>query len=189
MMNGRRARATHLRSCAARMCVVLLVGLATSGCAIPIIGSLTLNQLATAVSMASTALSGKGLGEHALDQITGLDCRLFEGVVRQDREVCEAPGSAATVRDFRGLPTILTMMREPSDGAAPTVASRPAVARVGATAGLGVLEPAPRLILSLHDRSLPIRLTPMTATCRVPPLSRVKLGIGWSRGVARDAEQ
>ena len=38
-------------------------------------------------------------------------------------------------------------------------------------------------------RSLPIRLTPMTATCRVPPLSRVKLGIGWSRGVARDAEQ
>ena len=37
--------------------------------------------------------------------------------------------------------------------------------------------------------SLPIWLTPMTATCRVPPLSRVKLGIGWSRGVARDAEQ
>ena len=37
--------------------------------------------------------------------------------------------------------------------------------------------------------ALPIRLTPMTATCRVPPLSRVKLGIGWSRGVARDAEQ
>ena len=39
------------------------------------------------------------------------------------------------------------------------------------------------------DTLLPIRLTPMTATCRVPPLSRVKLGIGWSRGVARDAEQ
>ena len=39
------------------------------------------------------------------------------------------------------------------------------------------------------DHFLPIRLTPMTATCRVPPLSRVKLGIGWSRGVARDAEQ
>ena len=42
---------------------------------------------------------------------------------------------------------------------------------------------------ALEDQSLPIRLTPMTATCRVPPLSRVKLGIGWSRGVARDAEQ
>ena len=41
----------------------------------------------------------------------------------------------------------------------------------------------------LEDSFLPIRLTPMTATCRVPPLSRVKLGIGWSRGIARDAEQ
>ena len=40
-----------------------------------------------------------------------------------------------------------------------------------------------------EEQSLPIRLTPMTATCMVPPLSRVKLGIGWSRGVARDAEQ
>ncbi len=40
-----------------------------------------------------------------------------------------------------------------------------------------------------EDYCLPIRLTPMTATCRVPPLSLVKLGIGWSRGVARDAEQ
>ena len=42
---------------------------------------------------------------------------------------------------------------------------------------------------TLYQQVLPIRLTPMTATCRVPPLSRVKLGIGWSRGVARDAEQ
>ena len=41
----------------------------------------------------------------------------------------------------------------------------------------------------VKEHPLPIRLTPMTATCRVPPLSRVKLGIGWSRGVARDAEQ
>ena len=46
-----------------------------------------------------------------------------------------------------------------------------------------------KLGLALKGASLPIRLTPMTATCRVPPLSRVKLGIGWSRGVARDAEQ
>ena len=44
-------------------------------------------------------------------------------------------------------------------------------------------------IQGVLDGFLPIRLTPMTATIRVPPLSRVKLGIGWSRGVARDAEQ
>ena len=45
------------------------------------------------------------------------------------------------------------------------------------------------ILVEDEDQSLPIRLTPMTATCRVPPLSRVKLGIGWARGVARDAEQ
>ncbi len=39
------------------------------------------------------------------------------------------------------------------------------------------------------ERTLPIRLTPTPTTCRVSPLSRVKLGIGWSRGVPRDAEQ
>ena len=54
--------------------------------------------------------------------------------------------------------------------------------------------PAPLFTIDMEgsggeDRPLPILLTPMTATCRVPPLSRVKLGIGWSRGVARDAEQ
>ena len=65
----------------------------------------------------------------------------------------------------------------------------------------GVCDRQPRLLVvedvhwadaeTLSDLAqiLPIRLTPMTATCRVPPLSRVKLGIGWSRGVARDAEQ
>ena len=47
----------------------------------------------------------------------------------------------------------------------------------------------PLVDVGVVDRPLPIRLTPMTATCWVPPLSRVKLGIGWSRGVARDAEQ
>ncbi len=49
--------------------------------------------------------------------------------------------------------------------------------------------PTPERVFVADHQSLPIRLTPMTATCRVPPLSRVKLGIGWSRGVARDAEQ
>ena len=51
------------------------------------------------------------------------------------------------------------------------------------------LEQDMRIDGTFEELTLPIRLTPMTATCRVPPLSRVKLGIGWSRGVARDAEQ
>ena len=60
-------------------------------------------------------------------------------------------------------------------------------ARIGLTAVLHAWGAA--LTHHPHVHCLPIRLTPMTATCRVPPLSRVKLGIGWSRGVARDAEQ
>ena len=60
-----------------------------------------------------------------------------------------------------------------------------------ATIGIDLTEQnnTERLLVESEERFLPIRLTPMTATCRVPPLSRVKLGIGWSRGVARDAEQ
>ena len=38
--------------------------------------------------------------------------------------------------------------------------------------------------IDVDDVCLPIRLTPTPTTCRVPPLSRVKLGIGWSRGKA-----
>ena len=60
----------------------------------------------------------------------------------------------------------------------PVATGAPARARALPEAGRGGMRP-----------TLPIRLTPMTATCRVPPLSRVKLGIGWIRGVARDAEQ
>ena len=59
------------------------------------------------------------------------------------------------------------------------------------TPALFEFEPVERkkVVAGFDGGTLPIRLTPMTATCRVPPLSRVKLGIGWSRGVARDAEQ
>ena len=64
------------------------------------------------------------------------------------------------------------------------------ITRLMSPSDLGeTLKPFVFLDIINMDDSLPIRLTPMTATCRVPPLSRVKLGIGWSRGVARDAEQ
>lgn len=57
----------------------------------------------TVASIGSTVLTGKGAGEHALDLVTGEDCRFFEGVVRGDRAVCEHPGSLATKNDFKGL--------------------------------------------------------------------------------------
>ena len=81
-------------------------------------------------------------------------------------------------------------------GALPYIRFAPILALVGVGLNrIGKVVAMPREISCKHrkviryDQFLPIRLTPMTATCWVPPLSRVKLGIGWARGAARDAEQ
>jgi len=76
---------------------------ALSGCAVPILAGFTLNEMSSAGSLVSTAVSGKGLGEHALDLVTGEDCRVAEGLMRSDRDICEPRGSAATADDFHGL--------------------------------------------------------------------------------------
>ena len=74
-----------------------------SGCALPFAGSLAFTDLATGVSIFTTAATGKGATEIALDVVTGQDCRLLEGVLREDRDFCEEPGSAATDDDFKGV--------------------------------------------------------------------------------------
>ncbi|MBI3708847.1 MAG: SPOR domain-containing protein [Proteobacteria bacterium] len=74
-----------------------------SGCAAPLIAGLTLNELSSFTSFISTGLTGKGLGEHALDLATGDDCRIVETLLRDDREFCETRNSAATEKDFKGL--------------------------------------------------------------------------------------
>ena len=84
---------------------VLLLGVmgSVSGCALPVIGALTINELSSTTSFMSTGLTGKGLGEHALDLVTGGDCRLLEGVVRSERDICAKRGSPETADDFKGL--------------------------------------------------------------------------------------
>ena len=77
--------------------------LAVSGCAVPAFSSMAaLADTATGVSLVSTAMTGKGTTEWAMDAVTGKDCR-FEGIVRTDRDLCEEPGSEATKNDFKGL--------------------------------------------------------------------------------------
>lgn len=49
------------------------------------------------------AVNGKGLVEDGIDVVTGKDCRLIEGAVREDRQTCEPRGSPATDKDFKGL--------------------------------------------------------------------------------------
>lgn len=48
------------------------------------------------------AVNGKGLAEDGSDLVTGKDCRLIEGTLRDDRKVCETRGLPATKKDFKG---------------------------------------------------------------------------------------
>lgn len=87
------------------ICIALTASL--SGCAGTIIAGLTFSQLLTAGSITSSLITGKGLGEHALDVVTGQDCRILEAVFRKDRAVCEPNESIATKEDFKGLIALL----------------------------------------------------------------------------------
>ena len=88
--------------------LLLTVSSLLSGCAIPVIAGLTLTELGSATSLASLVLTGKGLGEQALDLATGKDCRVVDALVREDRELCEPNGSPATEKDFKGLSGVVT---------------------------------------------------------------------------------
>ena len=66
-----------------------------TGCVVP------LGIVATEV--APRAINGKGLVEDGADVVTGKDCRVIEGAVRDDRKICETRNSRATTKDFKGL--------------------------------------------------------------------------------------
>ena len=83
---------------------IALVGATlVGGCAQIASVPLALADSLTVVSWVSTAVSGKRLGEHALDFVTGKDCRFLDAALRADRDLCEPPGSPATEDDFEGL--------------------------------------------------------------------------------------
>jgi hypothetical protein len=68
-----------------------------TGCAAGAVG-IAANIVAGA-SMASLAISGKGLGDQAVSVATGKDCRLLEGMVRSDRGICENYPAVATAEE------------------------------------------------------------------------------------------
>ena len=80
-----------------------LLACAVSGCAVPIIGGLTLGEWSSGASLISSGLTGKSLSEQGLDLATGKDCRVVEAALRDDRQFCEVRGSDATKSDFKGL--------------------------------------------------------------------------------------
>lgn len=89
-----------------KLALPLLCALVLSGCGIPLIAGMTLAELSTAGSLVTTAATGKGLGEHAMDAATGRDCRIFESMVRTDRKLCERKDSLALEKDWKGLASI-----------------------------------------------------------------------------------
>ena len=73
-----------------------------TGCAGTIAG-VSLSSISSFAGFASTLFTGADLGEHAVSLVTGKDCRFSEGLMREDRDVCEERGSAATRDDFHGI--------------------------------------------------------------------------------------
>ena len=71
-----------------------------AGCGAPVILGVPVDF--TTTEIVPRAVNGKGLAEDGADAVTGKDCRLIEGTVRQDRKLCEDRGSPATKKDFKG---------------------------------------------------------------------------------------
>jgi len=77
-----------------------------TGCSMPIFAGMTVGEFGFVGSIFSTAATGKGLGEHAMDAATGQDCNILEGLAREDRKICEDKGSPALEKDWRGLASL-----------------------------------------------------------------------------------
>lgn len=78
-------------------------GLMLSGCASPIIGALTIGEVASIAGLVSTFMSGQDLTEHALSAATGKDCRILEAMLRSERDFCVDHSDSATDDDFEGV--------------------------------------------------------------------------------------
>jgi hypothetical protein len=86
----------------AAIAAILASSTVLSGCAGTVAG-VSLSSISSFAGFASTLLTGADLGEHAASLVTGKDCRFSEGLMRNDRQICEENGSPATRQDFHGI--------------------------------------------------------------------------------------
>lgn len=73
------------------------------GCAAPFAAGVGISEFISIASLTGTVAFNKGATDLALDIVTGDDCRVMEGMVREDRNICESVGSEATEKDFKGV--------------------------------------------------------------------------------------
>lgn len=105
-MTARQRRTECRSSFGARAATAGLLLLATpmlGGCAVPFAAGVGIGEIVSIASLTGTVAFNKGATDLALDFVTGEDCRVVEGVVREDRKICESIGSDATDRDFKGV--------------------------------------------------------------------------------------
>ena len=95
-----------------RLAVLAVAGLMLGACAGPVVLGINLGTASTVGSLASTAVTGRGLGEHAVSALAEKDCRLIEPVFRQDRKFCEEYDSPARKEDFNGLADLFDKQKE-----------------------------------------------------------------------------
>ncbi len=81
----------------------LAASMMLSGCASPIIGALTIGEVASIAGLVSTFMSGQDLTEHALSAATGQDCRILEAMLRPERDFCVDHSDSSTQNDFEGV--------------------------------------------------------------------------------------
>lgn len=87
-------------------------GLLLGGCAGPVVLGINLGTASTVGSLASTAATGRGLGEHAVSALAEKDCRLIEPIFREDRKFCEEYDSPARKEDFNGVADLFEKPQE-----------------------------------------------------------------------------
>jgi len=96
-------RSSHRRGRALTTGLLLLSLPMLGGCAAPFAAGVGISEFISIASLTGTVAFNKGATDLALDFVTGDDCRVMEGVVREDRKICESIGSDATEKDFKGV--------------------------------------------------------------------------------------
>lgn len=94
-----KSKIRHLTCGAALLATLPLAG----GCAMPFAAGVGVGEILSLASLTGTIAYNKGASDLALDIVTGDNCRIVEGLMREDRKVCEEDGSDASEKDFRGV--------------------------------------------------------------------------------------
>lgn len=101
--DGHRWAAASRRSDRHLLAAALVLAWITSLTGCSSLVAIAANKIITGAGIMSLMTTGKGLADHALDMVTQQDCRILDGLLREERDVCEDRGSLRTAGDFRGI--------------------------------------------------------------------------------------